>query len=264
MTQPIQRDGSWWSKTDSGWMRWNEDAQSWEAQPAGPPPPPPPPPGAAPTVPMSTAAATQTVQRVAPTQADRQAVPTAAPVAQSPTKPRGNKLVAIVTAVVVLAGVGTGGYFLLKDDGDDPATTARSGDSTRSDTDANGGGTGGGTKEEFIAQADALCAEASAKFGELTEPATPEEAGPFLTEAIAINETLYADLTAVEAPAGDNGEAAKVLAGLEAITGQMKILLAAIEAKDGEAIQANYDKLGVVTDEANAAAAAYGLVACAS
>jgi hypothetical protein len=41
----------------------------------------------------------------------------------------------------------------------------------------------------------------------------------------------------------------------------MKILLAAIEAKDAEAIQANYDKLGVVTDDANATAASYGLVA---
>jgi hypothetical protein len=262
MTQPIQRDGSWWSKTDSGWMRWNEGAQSWEAQPAGPPPPPPP--GAAPTAPMSTPVATQTAQRVAPTQTAGQTVPTPTPVAQSPTKPRGNKLVAIVAAVVVLAGAGTGGYFLLKDDGDDPAATSSSGDSTKSDTDANGGSTGGATKEEFIAQADALCAEASAKFGALTEPATPEEAGPFLTDAIAINEALYADLTAVEAPDGDNGESAKVLAGLEAITGQMKILLAAIEAKDAEAIQTNYDKLGVVTDDANATAAAYGLVACAS
>jgi hypothetical protein len=255
MTQPIQREGSWWSQTDGGWMRWNEATQSWEGQAAGPPPPPPP--GPLPTAPSGPAAATPT-----PTLTAEQPVPTYSPRAPEPPKPRRNKALAIVAAVVLVAAAGAGAYFLLVDDAD----TTTSGD----EGDGAGGGDAGSgrgegvTKQEFIAQADALCTAASKKFDDLTEPASPEEAGPFLTKAIAINEALYADLTALEPPPGDNGEAAEVFAGLKALTGQMKTLLDSIEAQDANAIQANYDQLGVFTDAANAAAAAYGLVACAS
>ena len=55
-----------------------------------------------------------------------------------------------------------------------------------------------------------------------------------------------------------------MLGGLKKLTDQMKTLLASIEAQDAQAIQASYDQLGTVTNDANAAAAEYGLVACAS
>jgi hypothetical protein len=271
MTEPIQRDGAWWSQQpDGGWLRWNAHSEAWETQPAGPPPPAPP--GgapAAPTAPMASAVATQPVQTqpVYPTQGS--------PVTGGPPqKSSGNKMVAIVAAVVILAAAGIGGYFLLKDD-DDGGSVATSDTTDNSDQPSDGGDepadntddpadTGGSTKEEFIAAGDALCTEASAQFAKLQEPATPEEAGPFLTEAIAINQALLADMKALEPPADDNGESQTVLAGLQALTTQMETLLASIEAGDAEAIQANYDQLGVVTTEANSAAAAYGFVACAS
>jgi hypothetical protein len=163
----------------------------------------------------------------------------------------------------VLAAAGAGAYIVLNDDDDsEGGESAASGDvSNHGD---KGSGESGVTKADFIAKADALCAGASKKFGALTEPATPEEAGPFLTDAIAINESLFADLSALEAPAGDNGEVDLVLGGLKKLTGQMKTLLASIEAQDAQAIQTNYDQLGTVTDEANAAAVEYGLVTCAS
>jgi hypothetical protein len=44
----------------------------------------------------------------------------------------------------------------------------------------------------------------------------------------------------------------------------MKASLAAIEAQDAKAIQTPFHQFGQVTDKADAAAAAYGLVACAS
>lgn len=131
---------------------------------------------------------------------------------------------------------------------------------------ACGGGDDGTSKDDFIEQADKLCAEtneegtklAQESFEDPTAP-TPQEAQNFVQKAVPIQRELLAELRALERPAGDEDE---IEAWLDATDeGTDKIEEMGQSAEDSlTLLRSNVNPLS----EANDLAADYGLSDCAS
>lgn len=62
---------------------------------------------------------------------------------------------------------------------------------------------GGVSKEEFIDQADAICAQKRAEADELTDPTDLETTGTFFSQIVPILEDQIAEIRALEAPEDD-------------------------------------------------------------
>ena len=104
------------------------------------------------------------------------------------------------------------------------------------------------SKDEYIAQADAICEDANVQFdainlefANLPDPSNPEEfAGPlaadFIDQFTAVLEEQLADLRALASPKGDENLLAAIYDDLEAVLHAIR-QLAAAAAGDLEAIE---------------------------
>ncbi len=128
-----------------------------------------------------------------------------------------------------------------------------------------GGGDGGGdrlTKDEYIAQADAICKAANEKIDALGEPETMEEIATLAADAIEIQTKSLADLRALKPPEADEAKLNEAYALIDQQVGLGKEILEAAKAGDLEKIQKILAEGKPIDDQAGAIAADYGLKEC--
>jgi len=118
------------------------------------------------------------------------------------------------------------------------------------------------TKPEFIAQADARCAEADAETKELRSPQKPAEVEPFVDKARAITQELVDDLRELPAPEGDQQTIDAMLDTVEEALQRLPALVQASKDKDLAAVQAEGQKLQALAQEAQQIAEEYGFEVC--
>jgi len=142
------------------------------------------------------------------------------------------------------------------------------------------------TKDEYIAQGNAICEDANARFeaissefyADLPEDSTPEEFvevfSEFIDQVTAVSEDQLAELRDLAAPEGDEELLAGLYNDLEAVLGALNDLANAAAAGDPAAIDqlASREDPGhgglriasTAFDEVDNQAIEYGLTACAS
>lgn len=121
---------------------------------------------------------------------------------------------------------------------------------------------GGLSKEEFISQADKICASAEERFNELDQPTTPAELEGFVEEAEGIMDELLGDLRDLEAPDDISEQVDEMLTNLEAAVDQFPDLVDAAADQDLETVQTVTTEIQEKTDAANEAAQDIGLDQC--
>ena len=131
---------------------------------------------------------------------------------------------------------------------------------------ATGCGGGGGderlSKEEYIAQADAICKQANEEIDALGEPSSLEEIATLAADAIEIQTKSLADLRALKPPEADEAKLNEAYALIDQQVGLGKEILEAAEAGDLEKIQEILAEGEPIDDQADAIAADYGLTEC--
>ncbi|MFN2526069.1 MAG: hypothetical protein ABR505_07365 [Actinomycetota bacterium] len=217
MAESFQRDGVWWNQqADGSWLRWDEVARQWQPSPgppseAGPPPPPAPPPTSAATSPLPTPGTTQ------PLGTPGTYGPAASPAARAPSTPtapygtapspsridvlapsaggglRQNRTVLVVAGVVLVAGLAFAGVTLLGGDGDTdipdivPPEVAPMAEE----------------RAEFIAKADAICAQLNAASAALPQPKNRKQLIDRIKKGRAISVAAVKKLRSLDYPAAD-------------------------------------------------------------
>ena len=128
-----------------------------------------------------------------------------------------------------------------------------------------GAGDGGGdrlTKEEYIAQADAICKQANEEIDALGEPATLEEIVTLAASAIEIQEESLAELRALKPPEEDEATLNEAYDLVEQQVEVGKQVKAAAEAGDMETIQTLIAENDPLDEQADQIALDYGLTEC--
>ena len=124
------------------------------------------------------------------------------------------------------------------------------------------GGDDGLSKEEHIAQGDAVCQRFEDEGSELDPPASLEEVPAYLDSTIGIAESAVADLRALDPP-GEGADVHEALVGsLEAGVTALREAKAAAQAGQQDAIIDALTEAGDVVEAANAEAREYGFEVC--
>lgn len=127
------------------------------------------------------------------------------------------------------------------------------------------GGGGGGdrlSKEEYIAQADAICKQANEEIDALGEPATLEEIVTLAASAIKIQEESLAELRALKPPEEDEATLNEAYDLVEQQVEVGKQVKAAAEAGDMETIETLIAENDPLDEQADQIALDYGLTEC--
>lgn len=116
------------------------------------------------------------------------------------------------------------------------------------------------SKEDFIAQADEICAAAETRAQELPQPADPSEAETYASGLEDITRGYVGDLRELEAPEEDEAE-------IDALIGKMEQaglnLAGAIRTQSGSGDPAaGFSEALRLAEEANEDAEAYGFESC--
>jgi len=127
------------------------------------------------------------------------------------------------------------------------------------------GGGGGGdrlTKEEYIAQADAICKTANEELDALAEPTSMEEIASLAGSAIAIQEDALAKLRELQPPEADQAtlDEALDLVGQQVEIGRQ--VAEAAKAADQAKIEELIAQIDPLNTQADQIATDYGLVEC--
>lgn len=123
-------------------------------------------------------------------------------------------------------------------------------------------GGGGLTKEEYIEQADQICAEADAKSQELEPPKTPAELEGFVDEAEKVTGELLSDLRELEPPEEDRETIDRMLAKIEQAQGYLPEIAEAARTRNSQELGRIAQELQAAAAEANSLAQEYGLETC--
>ena len=118
------------------------------------------------------------------------------------------------------------------------------------------------TKEEYIAQADAICKEGNEKMLALAAPTGLEEVAELAGQAIEIQEQAVADLRALKPPEADEAILNEAYDLLDRQIEIGKQIQAAAEAGDQAKIQELFPQIDSVNRQATQIAKDYGLVEC--
>ena len=129
------------------------------------------------------------------------------------------------------------------------------------------GGGGGGdrlTKEEYIQQADAICADATEQIDAIGEPQTLEDLAAMTKQAVAIAAAQLEKLRALVPPEEIEEQVNRAYDLLEQQNGVADEIAAAAEAGDAEKIQQLVDEAAPLEQEGDDIAANIGLQECGS
>lgn len=127
------------------------------------------------------------------------------------------------------------------------------------------GGEGGGerlTKGEYVEQADAICAEASARLAALPEPRSLEELADVAPRAAAIAAEQLERLRRLRPPADDEAKLDHALDLTERQNALVEEIGEAAAAGDGVRVSELLEELAGVRTEARSIAVEYGLEVC--
>jgi hypothetical protein len=128
-----------------------------------------------------------------------------------------------------------------------------------------GGGGGDGdplTTEEFLQQADAICAEANQQLDALGEPQTIQELATMAPEALSISEQSLDSLSELNPPEDLQAQYDRALELLGQQNALAQELVTAAEAGDQAQIQAIASEAEPLDTEADGIAAELGLTEC--
>lgn len=131
---------------------------------------------------------------------------------------------------------------------------------------ACGGGGGGDrlTQEEYIAQADAICKDASDRIDALAEPQTKEETIEYLQEGRAIGEDQLASLRELSPPESIEARVEEAYGLIEDQLALTEDLEQAVEDEDVARIDELVAEGEAIDQQANAIAQEIGLQECGS
>lgn len=118
------------------------------------------------------------------------------------------------------------------------------------------------SKEEYIEQADRICAEADAKTEDIEPPKSAAELESFVDEAQRITGELLSDLRELEPPEEDRDTIRQMLSKIEEAMGYLPDIEAAARERDTEELGVIAKKLQDAASEANRLARDYGLKRC--
>lgn len=121
---------------------------------------------------------------------------------------------------------------------------------------------GGGSKDEFIEAADAICREADEAIREVGAPRVEEGVKDYVTQATRIGEELVADLRDLERPSEDEDLVTEMIDGIERAIDLLGPLADAIVEQDSQAVADLQQEAEQVTDEITEAAESYGFETC--
>lgn len=122
---------------------------------------------------------------------------------------------------------------------------------------------GGVSREDFVAEADPICARVTSAVKEIPEPQSAEEIVPFLEETIPLVEDGLDDLRDVEPPEEDQDTFDEWIDILEQQNDKAEEALAAAQAGDQATFEAAFAELDELNAEGNDLAADLGLDDCA-
>jgi len=127
-----------------------------------------------------------------------------------------------------------------------------------------GGGAGdsGPTKADFIAAADAICADATTKTEALDAPESIDDVKDFGEKADEIGAAEMADLRALDVPAGDEDQIDPIFDKFQEGFDLLGELVDAAESQDQVRIQQIIEDADKIQTEGNALAEAYGMKDC--
>lgn len=121
---------------------------------------------------------------------------------------------------------------------------------------------GGLSREEFVSQADEICASAEDRFNELDQPTTAAELEGFVEEAGDVMDELLGDLRELEPPDDIAEQVDEMLTNLEAAVDRFPELVDAASSQDLDEVQTVTTEIQEKTDAANTAAQDIGLDQC--
>ena len=118
------------------------------------------------------------------------------------------------------------------------------------------------SKEEYIEQADRICAEADAKTQDIEPPKSPAELGEFVDEAEEVTARLLADLRELEAPEEGRETIQQMLQKIEEAMGYLPEIEEAARRRNTQELTTIAQRLQAAASEANSLAQEYGLETC--
>lgn len=118
------------------------------------------------------------------------------------------------------------------------------------------------SKEEYIEQADRICAEADAKTEDLEPPKNPAELEGFIEEANEVTSALLSDLRELEPPEEGRETIEQMLAKIEEAQSYLPQISEAARARDTQELGRIAQQLQSAASEANELAQEYGLERC--
>lgn len=119
-------------------------------------------------------------------------------------------------------------------------------------------------KQEFIAKADALCADLNRKIDAIPEPETPREVVKALDDSLALYDKLVADFKTLHVPAAEQAAWNDILAANDKVAGLLREGRGAIAAEDETRAERLFEEVGTATADANKKADAFGFKDCGS
>lgn len=121
---------------------------------------------------------------------------------------------------------------------------------------------GGASKDDFIAAADDVCAEADERITEIGRPRVEEDILEYVEQAEEISADLVADLRELEPPEDDAAEIEEMIDGLERATDLLQPLAQATIDRDAGEITDLQEEVQQITDEVSEIAESYGFEVC--
>jgi hypothetical protein len=116
------------------------------------------------------------------------------------------------------------------------------------------------SKEDFVAQADEICAAAERQANDLQQPTDPSQAESYASELEEITQGYIADLRELEPPEADAEQVGSLIGKME--QAGLKIV-EAIRTQSGSGNPAaSYSEALHLAEEANEEAEAYGFESC--
>jgi hypothetical protein len=214
MSQPFERDGTWWHKREDGvWLRWNSFANLWEPTETGPPAflPPSPSSGAesqvsnaaVPDAPVTPTTGTERAETDGAAKQEVVRLPPRQDVIPESAAPSGltfdlsgwirNPVLLTLIGGMVVAAVSFVALrsFASGDQGPIPPSGA-------SDVSK-----GRDAKDAFIEKADALCRQALVKMKNLPPATNAQQATRYVARTIAINQRLMTRIRDLKFPSED-------------------------------------------------------------
>lgn len=118
------------------------------------------------------------------------------------------------------------------------------------------------TKEDFLAQADAICAEAEERIEDLERPTNPEQIDGFVQQARELTENTLERLRELEPPEADADQIERMLDAIQRAVDQLPALAEAAKTNDTQAIADASREVQEATETSREIASEYGFEKC--